>query len=233
MPLAALGLAATAIGTGLSIAGNETSKSAMEGARARQVSQQADLQRKNSALFSANLAKSGAGTADQEMATGKQARENIWNQLQDASSPVASALPANQTGPTAAAKKQAGGAASTWNNIVSGAKAKVASVGDWETNQANRNADTSARLGVNNDFSRADANLLPLELQVAESKGDGLRTWGSIVGALGSIAGSAGSAFGGVANKVASSAGSMVLASGGIPTSTAGGIPSDWTKIYN
>jgi len=240
MPLALVGLAATAVGAGLQIAGNEKSKSAMNKARANEVAQQTALQRKNTALFQSNASKQGSANASQEMQAGADARTNIWNQLQKASSPIASALPATGTN---SAKKRTDTASNSWNSIVAGNKAKLASTGDWQNQRAINNADTSQKIGVNNDFSRADANLLPLELQVANSKGDALRGWGSIVSSIGSIAGGL-SGIGGAAgatNGASSLAGigsastgiAGTLAGGGTPIASAGGIPSGWTNVYN
>src|SRR5271169_6672287 len=101
MPLAAalpfIALGATAAGTGLSIAGNEESQSAMNAARANEVNQQAALQKQSNAIFQNSLAQSTPQTAQQQMQQGQAARTNAWQTLQDATTPVASALPTTGT----------------------------------------------------------------------------------------------------------------------------------------
>ncbi|MDE2098678.1 MAG: hypothetical protein KGL39_15595 [Patescibacteria group bacterium] len=205
MPLALAGLALGAVGTGLSLAGNAKSQSAMNQARANEVAQQADLQNKNNALVQKSIAGSTPATAQQQMDAGAAARNNIWAGLQNATTPTASALPATgATTPTSSAAKRTTNAANTWNTLNQNAAAREGSYSDWQTQQAIKNADTAQQLGINNSFSQQDASLLPLEVQVAGQAGDKLSGWGSIVGALGSLAGIAGAtgALGGAASAV-------------------------------
>lgn len=193
MPLALAGLALGAVGTGLSIAGNAKSQAAMNKARANEVAQQADLQKKNNALVSKNIASSTAKSAQQDMNAGAASRNNIWSSLQSATTPAASALPATGSGtPTSRANARTTASANTWNQLNQDAAAREGSYSDWQTQQAIRNASTAQELGINNSFSQEDASLLPLEMQVAGQAGDKLSGWGSIVGALGSLAGIAG-----------------------------------------
>ncbi len=210
MPLAAalpyIALGASAAGTGLSIAGNEASQSAMNAARANEVNQQAALQKQSNAIFANSLAQSTPKTAQQQMQQGQAARTNAWQGLQDATTPVASALP-TATGSTAGsspgggtstgssatpiggATRRAASAGNSWNTLLANAAAREGSYGDWQNQQAIKNANAAQQLGVVNNFSQGDAALLPTELQVASQAGDSLSGWGNIVSSLGSLAG--------------------------------------------
>jgi hypothetical protein len=195
MPLAAaLPAIATLVGTGLSIAGNAEDQSAMNSARANEVNQQAQLQKQANAAFQNSLAQSTPNTAQQQMQQGAAARTNAWANLQDATAPVASALPdtsgsGTSNSPTNSAKQRASVSGNAWNTLTAKAGATEGGYGDWENQQAIKNANASQQLGVINNFSQGDAALLPTELQVASQKGDALGGWGSIVSSLGNLAG--------------------------------------------
>ena len=203
MPLALIGMAAMTAGTAMQIAGNAKSQSAMNSVRAQESAKQADLQRQSSALFQKSLAGSTPQVAADQMAAGAANRSNIWQGLQSASTPVASALPATPTTGTATAKasKRTGSATSAWNNLTQGAAAREGSYSDWQTKQAIKNADTAQNLGVINNFSQGDAALMPIEMKVASEQGDKLSGWGSIMQSIGMLTGMAGAtgAFGGAA----------------------------------
>lgn len=193
MPLAAalpaIAAIGTVAGTGLSVAGNIKDQNAMNAARASEASKQAALQKQSNAIFQDSLAKSSPNSAQQQMEAGQTARQNAWQTLQDATTPTASALPTTSGTATKGAAQRAAGAAGTWNALNANAAAREGSYGDWENQQAIKNADASQKLGVVNNFSQSDAALLPTELQVASQAGDGLSGWGSIVSSLGNLAG--------------------------------------------
>lgn len=198
MPYIAVG--ATAVGTGLSIAGNEESQSAMNAARANEVAQQAALQKQSNAVFQNSLSQSTPQTAQRQMQQGTAARANAWQNLQNATTPIATALPTAADGattttssgassPTSSAAQRATTAGDTWNSLLANAAAKEGGYSDWENQQNIKNANAAQKLSVLNNFSQGDAALLPTELQVASQAGDGLSGWGSIVSSLGSLAG--------------------------------------------
>ena len=258
MPLAAalpyIALGASAAGTGLSIAGNEASQSAMNAARANEVNQQAALQKQSNAIFQNSLAQSTPQTAQQQMQQGQAARTNAWQGLQDATTPVASALPTTTSGsttgssttgggtstgaagtPTSGASARAASAGNSWNTLLANAAAREGSYGDWQNQQAIKNANAAQQLGVVNNFSQGDAALLPTELQVASQAGDSLSGWGNIVSSLGSLAGYANKSgiFGGTTPAVTPADAASVsnwgngsglydsIASGSLPSGTA------------
>ncbi len=201
MPLAAalpyIAVGASAAGTGLSLAANAQEQSAINAARANEVNQQRALQNQANAIFQNSLAQSTPATAQQQLQQGAAARNSAFQDLQSAITPVASALPtanagANANTPTAGAQQRATSAGDTWNSLLARANATEGSYGDWQNQQAIKNADTAQKLGVINNFSAGDASLLPTELQVASQAGDSLGGWGSILSSLGNLAGYAG-----------------------------------------
>ena len=209
MPLALLGLGLGVVGTGLNLAGNAQDASAIAATRAQFAAKQAALQQQSNAIFQNSLKDSTVDKAQTQMQTGQNARTSIWNQLQNATTPIASALPASgSTTATGNAAARASSAGSVFNTMADTAQAREGSYEDWQNQQAIKNADASQRLGVINNFSQGDANLEPVELQVASQAGSKLSGWGSIVSSLGSLAGIAGAsgAFGGATSAASNSA---------------------------
>ena len=194
MPLAIAGLALSAIGTGMSMAANEQSKSAISAARARAVAKQEEINKKAQAATQKNINANTLDQANADMATGAGTRKTAWDELQLASQPIASALPATgATDPTSKAQKRSTSSGNTWNDLNATAAAREGGYSDWQTTQAGRNADTGRQLSVLNNFAQGNARLLPTELEVASHAGDALSGWGHIVSTIGSISSMAGS----------------------------------------
>lgn len=237
MPLAGalplIGLGATVIGTGLQMAGNAKAQAAMNAARASEVAQQQKLQQQSNSIFAKSLAGSTPATAAQQMQQGQAARTTAWQDLNKSTQPIASALPAVTDTATGGASRRASGAANTWNTLNANAQAKMGSYGDWQNQQAIKNADVAQRLGVINNFSAGDAALLPTELQVASQSGDQLSGWGSVVSMLGGLAGMAGKGGLFASAKPATPpvgwAGALkpMDTAGLVPAADTGGIPAD------
>ena len=188
MPLALTiaGVGLPLVSAGLSMAGNAVAQKQMNATRAQAVAKNASLARESNAVFKTSLSKSGADTAAQQVDAGAAQRGTIWNALQQASQPVASALPATASN---AKTVQGSSGADAWNKLTSKAQAKEGGYSDWQTQQAVKNAEADRQQSMINNFARADASLLPTELQVASAAGDKLGAWGSIVGSLGTLAG--------------------------------------------
>ena len=223
MPLAIAGLALGAVGTGMEIAGNAQSQAAMNRARSNETAQQQALQQKANAVVQKSIAGSTPQTAQQQMQAGQNARTGIWANLQNATTPVASALPATTDTATTAAGKRATTAADSWNSLNANAQAKEGSYGDWQNQQNIQNADAAQQLGVINNFSQGDANLLPLEMNVASQAGGKLSGWGNIVSSIGNLAGiaSATGAFGAASKALPSAAALNDFSAGAGPVSNA------------
>jgi hypothetical protein len=213
----------------MQMAGNAKSQSEMNKTRAAFVAKNAKLQDESDQIALESAGKSSPKNAQKELDAGAAGRENAWNNLQLATTPIASALPATSSPDSATGRATAatGGATSAWNRIVTNAGARMGSYGDWETQQAVKNADAAQRLGIVNNFARGNANLLPLEMTVASQKGDKLSGWGQLVGALGamtSVGGMAAGAF-------ASAPGAATVA--GVKSSIAGGLVSPESVMMN
>jgi len=196
MPLLAVGLAAVAGGTAMQIAGNKESQSAISGARAKEMAQQRQLQAQAGTVFDTSQTANSEPTANSTLFSGVNARAAIANALKTATAgTTSSALPVNQPDyqvtdgrPMATAGARANTAGNAWSNVVGGAANRLGSYNDLATKQGIANQQTDAQLGVISNKARGDANLLPLEIEVASHKGDSLRGWGQIVSALGSVA---------------------------------------------
>lgn len=233
MPLLAIGLAATAVGTGLSIAGNAQDQNAIGDARATEALQQEKLQKQASGVFQTSVGNNSVPAAANTLASGANARATIASALANASAGGNTNLPVNSqpgyqvtdaTGQpmtnTAGARATAG--AGAWGNVVNTAADKLGSYGDLTTTQGVNNSQANNQLGVIGNKAKGDANLLPLEIEVASHKGDALTGWGSIVSALGSVA-SLGAASGlGAAGAAGSAATSATPSIGQLGALTAG-----------
>lgn len=189
-------LAATAVGTGLDIAGNAESQAAENKTRSQENAQQQALQNKASQVTATNVQASSPANVNKELSAGAGNRENAWEGLNQITTPVASALPATgaPASPTANAEKVSNSAGNTWNNLVSGNAAKMGSYSDLATEQGIQDQNTAEQLGEINNFSQGDAGLLPLEMDVASQRGGPLSGWGSIVSSLGNLVGLANAA---------------------------------------
>ena len=190
MPLALIAAAVTAAGSGMSIAGNQQAKSAMEKTRSQYAAKQAENQRQAKQLFDNSLGNNAPEDANAAMDKGQASRQAIYEGLKQSAQPIAAALPA--TAATGKAGKQASGAANTWNTLNAANAAKEGGYSDWQTGQSIDNSRTNQGLSVISDAARGDARLLPLELQVAGQAGDKLSGWGQIVSQLGSLTSAAG-----------------------------------------
>lgn len=199
MPLALglIGLAGGVASAGLGIAGNAASQAAMDKTRQQEAAQQRMLSNKARGLAQKNILASSPDNARNTLDKGAQERSNLFKALQNASEPIATALPA--TGRASTTAKARNG---SWADLVTGAADRIGSQGDLANKWSINNADTNTGLGVLNNFSRQDASILPLEMEVAGQAGSNLSTWGGIVGALGSAAGSIGNGLSATGSRI-------------------------------
>ena len=169
---------------------------------------QRNQQRENEAanVWSQNLRKSGADTANAEMAQGEQKRLAGYNRMDAASVP--SAVPRATTGnrviatPTKASRASVKNAGSAWSKLLGGAQAKLGGVQQWQMNQQVRDNNTERSLNQITREARGDMNnVVPAQLNDASRKGDAMMGWGSLVSSLGKLAGTgAGLGGGGAAS---------------------------------
>lgn len=193
MPLAIAGLALGAGGAALNIIGNNKSQNAINQTRQNANLQQAQLQSQANQVVQKSIKNSTPQTVQSQINKGAADRVSAWQQLNQATTPIASALPATGTDTvTGRAAGRAATAGNAWNTLTADAAAKEGGYGDYKTQQEINNQNANSQLGVINNFSKSDASLLPLETEVASNAGSKLTSWGSILGSLGQLAGVAG-----------------------------------------
>lgn len=198
MPLLLAGLAATAVGTGMTIAGNAQDQSAINDARSQEAMRQQQLQKQATSVFQNSLAQNSAPTTALNINQGASARTALASALKTATQPVVTALPATNantyavTGaggqPVDNSAARANIAGNAWSNVVNSAQNKLGGYGDAFTKQGIANAQAGNRLGVISNKAQGWANILPTEIAAASHSGDPLTGWGQIVSALGSVA---------------------------------------------
>lgn len=222
-------------GTTMQILGNREDQSAISAARAKELAQQKALQAQANTVFQNSADNNSATTSNATLATGAATRGSLGSALQSLTNQGATPLPATSptsytvTGtngnPMSDATTRAGAAGNAWGGVVNSARNKLGSYGDLETAQSINNANASNQLGVVSNKARGDANLLPLEVEVASHKGDALSGWGQIVSALGSVA-SMGAAAG-------IGAGSGAAVGGTLPAYVGTSQPTMWGTILS
>lgn len=214
--LLAVAAAATAAGTGLSMAGDAKSKNQAEQMRDAELLRQRGYQKEADATFNNSLKKSDVTGAQQTIDTGAADRQNAYNNLQNATQPLTTTPGRNQpvgaeaagAGARTSASQQATNAA--WSNLQGAARAKLGGYQDWGLQSNIKDRRAGQDLGITASKARMSANVLPLEMADAARAGDSLRAWGSLASALGTVAGMAGAVGMGAAGAAAPAADSAV-----------------------
>ena len=190
MPVLAAGAALAAAGTGLSIAANEASQSAINDARHKEALAQQDYQRRASNVFQNALPQNSTDAANADIAKGAVARQNVFEQLKNlANNQSGPSLNQNSGNAVAQAAERVGAAGDVGSENTAQAQSRLGGYGDWGTALGVLNSGVNSQLGVINNEARANANLLPLQIEAASHKGDALGMWGKIVSGLGSVSG--------------------------------------------
>ena len=222
------GLALSAAGTGMQMAGASKAKGAMNDAQTAELLRQRGYQKEADAAFQQNLATSKRDTADTEQQAGAERRKAEYGKIAATGAGVAApiqqasagnATPNSAAGAAARNKATVTASSNAWSKLVGDARAKLGGGDDWQLNQGIRNTRTNQDLAIASGNARSSANILPAEMQDASHAGDGLKGWGQLVGALGAVTGAYG----------ATAAGAGASAAG----STAGlyDIPNAWGNL--
>lgn len=188
----ALAAAASAAGTGLQMAGAEQSRRSMQKAQDAETARQKQYQQRAEATFQQSLKKSTPEAAANTMTQAATNRTGAYDRLAVNSVNLAPAGAQPVTGSMGAAQRTAtatNAAGNAWSRLVGGAQARLGAQDDWGLDQAIKNSRTREDLAITGSQSRASANLLGNEMNIAAHKGDGLNAWGQLAGALGSLAG--------------------------------------------
>lgn len=199
------GLALSAAGAGMQMAGASKSKSAMNDAQAGELLRQKKFQGEADAAFQSNLDKSKRDTAAMEQTDGANRRTNEYAKIEatgaGVSAPIATTASgsANPNSAASAASRNrsvVNASGNAWSKLVGNARARLGGGDDWQLNQAIRNSRTGQDLAVTAGNARSSAAILPYEMQDASHAGDALKGWGQLVGALGAVTGAVGATAG-------------------------------------
>lgn len=199
------GLALSAAGTGMQMAGASKARSAMNETQSAELLRQRKFKGDADAAFQQNLDKSKRDTAETEQTAGANRRTNEYSKLEATGAGVAAPIATTASG--SANPNSAAGAASrnrsvvkasgnAWSKLVDSARARLGGGDDWQLEQAIRNNRTGQDLAITSSNARSSAAILPYEMQAASHEGDALKGWGQLVGALGAVTGMAGATAG-------------------------------------
>lgn len=192
-PLIALAL--TAAGTAASAAGVRKAQKAQDGAREAERTRQKGFQSEADARAAENQASTGKGATDSGMKKAEEERKAASDAaVAEVKAPV-EATGANLAGDGSAAKLVAGETATQAAKglgyaIQQGAaKAKLSGFNDVGFENALLNARTNQDIARIANFAKGSSDVLPVELEAAARKGEGLRTLGSVLSTAGTISG--------------------------------------------
>ena len=208
----------SAAGAGMSIAGAEQSKKAMNRQLEAELLRQKGYQKPATAAFEESLAQSGRKTADEQMAEGEAQRAAAYKRVQgeslrETTSPIKENTSVNQV-------------RSSQNEIQNRGLAGYQGLTAWQLKQMIKTMKAQQQLQQWSNFAQGSATVSPYEVQNASYAGSGLSGAGSLVSALGMLAGVSG--LGGTASVGAQTPGQVtksVTTLGGAPESYMWGVP--------
>jgi hypothetical protein len=192
-PLIALAL--TAAGTAAGAAGARKAQKAQAGAREAERWRQKGFQSEADARAAENFEKTGKDATDAGMEKAEADRKSASDAaVADVRAPI-EVKGENLAGDSSAAKiintENASQAARGLGYALQqgAAKAKLSSFNDVGFENALNNARTNQDIARIANFAKGSADVLPVELEAASRKGQGLRTLGSVLSTAGTIAG--------------------------------------------
>lgn len=192
--------ALAAAGAGLQVAGSVKSKNEMERKVRAELLRQKGYQAQAQSAYQQNADQNTAPKAEGEISTGAGERQAAYEKAQ-AIPLTAGQAPVVST-PVSMAQLATLGSSNQ-------ARAGLAGYDQWGLNRALQNMRTQQSLGTINNFSLGSNNLLPMELQQASHKGDGLNQIGQLVGLAGMLVGGAGALSGAGSANAAGTAGAQ------------------------
>lgn len=188
-------LALAAAGTASQVAGQRKAQKAMDGAREAERIRQKGYQEQSDAALGKSLAGAEKGSQDSAEADAFAARKAASDEATASVRQPVEATGANLAGDQTAnavidaemARK--GAAALGFAGQQGGAKAKLLSVNDLNFANAIANARALQEQGRIANFAKGSADVLPVELEAASRKGQGLQTLGTALSAAGTVVG--------------------------------------------
>lgn len=191
----AIGLALTAAGTAAQVAGQRKAQKAMEGAREAERIRQKGYQDESAAVLDKSMANADKGAQDAQEAEALAKRESdAANATASVRAPVEATganLAGDQTANTVIDTERSAQAAKNLNfaGQQGGAKAKLLSFQDLNIANAIANARAAQDHARIAGFSKGSGDVLPIEMESASHRGDGLKTLGQGLQVAGTIAG--------------------------------------------
>jgi len=191
----AIGLALTAAGTAAQVAGQRKAQKAMEGAREAERIRQKGYQDESTAVLDKSMANADKSAQDSQEA------EALAKRKADAADATASVrapveatganLAGDQTANTVIETERAAQAAKNlgYAGQQGGAKASLLAANDLNFANAIANARAQQDHARIAGFSKGSADVLPIEMEAASHRGDGLKTLGQGLQVAGTIAG--------------------------------------------
>lgn len=178
--LTVIGLAASAAGTGVSIAGARAQREDMNKALRAGLARQEEIQRKATPVVEQNIEASGSQQAGKDIQSGTSQAAELYRRLHD--------LPTSGESPVLLDRiVQARNEADIGR--AQQAEAELQGFGNLTQQQWLRNLATLNQLGVLQNFSRGSVGVVPYQIQAAMQPGQNLQAVGSLLGTGGTLAG--------------------------------------------
>lgn len=231
-PVTLAGIALTGLSTGLNHMANQQVQSARDSAMAAERIRQQALDQQADAL---NLQSQDRyqGFEDKQEERSKTLGDYFTDQV--ATPPVAAAMPASGSNITVQAENKARGDARERTDQIGNALGNLRSFGDLLGDTSRLQAREASQIGQIGGFKKGSSNVLGLELDAANSAGNGLRMGADLAGGFGKIGvsaglGGAGGMGGNVSNFASNASAPFAFGSGGytgmgpfIPGNSGGG----------
>lgn len=237
----AISLALTAAGTAANAAAANKAQKAMQGAREAERVRQKGHQDASNAVMEGNMASADKGSQDavesKALADRQAASDAAVASVRAPVEATGANLAGDQTANTVIDSEKSAQASKALGYAAQqgGAKAKLMSFNDLNFNNALVNARAQQDQARIANFAKGSADVLPIELEAASHKGEGLKTLGSLLSTAGMVTGMGAGAgwFGSPAAAAAPTIGNTVTASSLLPTtngiSTFGVNPNMWS----
>ena len=188
-------LALAAAGTAAQAAGQRKAQKAMDGAREAERIRQKGYQDQSNAVLENSMAGADKGAQDsveaKALADRKAASDAAVAEVRQPVEATGANLAGDQTANAVidAERSAQGAKALGFAGQQGGAKAKLLSVNDLNFSNAIANARALQEQGRIANFAKGSSDVLPIELEAASRRGQGLQTLGSLLSAGGTIVG--------------------------------------------
>lgn len=247
IPLAAAAIIASVAGSAAQAAGQRRAQKAQAGAREAERVRQKGFQDESAAAVTESMANASKGSQDTKQAQAEGERKSAYDAATEAAQAPVAAVGQNLAGDTAGNAvigdelARQSSRATGYAGQQGSAKAAIQGFNDLQLGNALYNARQLQHQAQLGNFMQGSAGVLPVEMEAASHKGDGLKNFGSALSAAGTIMGmGAGSGWFSGANAaaptVANTAANTITSSSLLPTAnglTAFDVNPDWFRLGN